>query len=122
VDERHAPKLEGRINQPIYLGLRPEEIIDRKVAAAAPPGQIFGATVDLVEAMGAETLLYLKTAAHGCIARFAGQIGEQPAAKIEIVAHMDRAHYFEAADPAAFRKDSGAPDLEKWQAACRRII
>ncbi|HEX4141803.1 MAG TPA: sn-glycerol-3-phosphate ABC transporter ATP-binding protein UgpC [Candidatus Methylacidiphilales bacterium] len=122
VDERHAPKLAPRLDQPVYLGLRPEDIVERQVAAAAPPGQIFRATIDLVEAMGAETLLYLKTAAHGCIARFAGQIGGQPAAKIELVAHMERAHYFEAADPAAHRKDTGAPDLEKWQAACRTIV
>ena len=122
VDARHAPKLEVRLNQPVYLGLRPEDIIDRKVASAAPPGHIFPATVDLVEAMGAETLLYLKTAAHSCIARFSGQTTEQPAAKVELVAHMDRAHYFEAADPATFRKDTGAPDVEKWQAACRCIV
>ena len=121
VDGRHAAKLEGRLNQPVYLGLRPEDILDRKDAAA--PGQIFRATVDLVEAMGAETLLYLKTAAHSCIARLGGQSAEQPAAKVELVAHMNRAHYFDAADPAnAFRKDTGAPDVEKWQAACRRIV
>jgi multiple sugar transport system ATP-binding protein len=122
VDDRHASKLADRLNQPLYLGLRPEDILDRKVAAAAPPGHVFRATVDLVEAMGAETLLYLKTAAHGCIARFAGQIHEQPSAKIELVAHLDRAHYFAAADQAAFRKDSGALDLEKWQAACPCIV
>jgi multiple sugar transport system ATP-binding protein len=122
VDARHAPKLEGRLNQPVYLGLRPEDILDRKTAPDAPQGKIFRATVDLVEAMGAETLLYLKTTAHSCISRLAGQSTEQPGAKIELVAHMDRAHYFEAADPAAFRKDTGAPDVEKWQTACRTIL
>ena len=120
VDARHAPKLAARLDKPVYLGLRPEDILDRKDSAA--PGQIFRATVDLVEAMGAETLLYLKTAAHSCIARLSGQSLEQPAAKVELVAHMNRAHYFAAADPAAFRKDTGAPDVEKWQAACTCII
>jgi multiple sugar transport system ATP-binding protein len=122
VDERHMGKLADRLNQPLYLGLRPEDILDRKLAPDAPQGKIFRATVDLVEAMGAETLLYLKTAAHACIARFAGQTHEQPSAKIDLVAYLDRAHYFEAADQAAFRKENGAPDLEKWQAACRTII
>ena len=120
VDARHAPKLAARLDQPVYLGLRPEDIVDRKTDAA--PGQIFRATVDLVEAMGAETLLYLKTAAHSCIARLAGQSTEQPAAKVELVAHMDRAHYFDAADPAKYLKDTGAPDVEKWQAACACIV
>jgi len=122
VDERHMGKLEARLNQPLYLGLRPEDILDRKLAADAPPGQTFRATVDLVEAMGAETLLYLKTAAHSCIARFAGQTHEQPSAQIDLLAHMDRAHYFDAADQSAFRKDNGTLDLEKWQSACRCII
>jgi multiple sugar transport system ATP-binding protein len=123
VDDRQAPKLQDRLGQIIYLGLRPEDIIDRKVApAAAPPGHIFNATVDLVEAMGAETMMYLKTSAHACIARFAGQILEKPGTKIELVAAMDRARYFAAADQSAFRKESGALDLEKWQAACPCIV
>ena len=121
VDARHAAKLESRINQTVYLGLRPEDVVDRKVAAASTPGQIFRATVELVEAMGAETLLYLKTAANACTARFAGQILEKSGTKIELVAQMDRAHFFEGADQTAFRKETGAVDLEKWQAACPRI-
>ncbi len=122
VDERHAGKLADRLNQTLYLGLRPEDILDRKLAASAPPGKVFRATVDLVEAMGAETLLYLKTAAHSCIARFAGQTDEKPGTKVELIAHLDRAHYFEAADQKPFRKENGAVDVEKWQAACRCIV
>jgi multiple sugar transport system ATP-binding protein len=122
VDERHAPKVEGLVGQPLYLGIRPEDIEDRSVAGAAPPGRIFRAAVDLVEAMGPETLLYLKTAGHGCIARSGGQVREQTATTIDLVAHMDRAHYFAAASQEAFKKETGSLDIEKWQAACRRII
>ena len=121
-DPRHAPKLEAWRDQSIYLGLRPEDIEERKVAVAAAPGSQFRAAVDLVEAMGAETLLYLKTAAHNCIARSTGQIREPASAQLDLVAHMGRAHFFEAADQASFRKESGALDTEKWQTACRRII
>jgi multiple sugar transport system ATP-binding protein len=123
VDERHAPKLEGSLDRPIYLGIRPEDLEDRAmVKIAPPPGRIFHATVDLVEAMGAETLLYLKTGGHSCIAREAGQLRDHAATRVELVAHMDRAHYFEAVGQDAFKKDTGAVDIEKWQAACRRII
>jgi multiple sugar transport system ATP-binding protein len=122
VEDGHASKLEGWLNQPIYLGLRPEDIVERKVAGDAPAGRIFRAAVDLVEAMGAETLLYLKTAAHGCIARSSGQVREPAPAKIDLVAHMDRAHFFEAVDQGPFKKESGSVDIERWQAACRRIV
>jgi multiple sugar transport system ATP-binding protein len=122
VDERHVPKVEGLLHQPIYLGIRPEDIEDRSVVNDAPPGRIFRASVDLVEAMGPETLLYLKTAAHGCIARSRDQIREKTSATIDLVAHMDRAHYFAAASRDLFKKDTGSVDIEKWQAACPRIV
>ena len=122
VDDRHAPKVESYLNQPIYLGIRPEDIEDRSLASAPPPGRIFRATVDLVEAMGAETLLYLKTAGHNCIARSSGQLPARTSPAIDLVAHMDRAHYFEAVPQDPFKKNTGSIDIEKWQAACRRII
>jgi multiple sugar transport system ATP-binding protein len=122
VDERHASKLEGRLNQPIYLGIRPEDIESRRRVIDAPAGQVFRANVDLVEAMGAESLLYLKTSAHGCIARSNGQLGEEVATTLELVAHMERAHYFEAVEQEAFKRDTGSVDVEKWQAACRLIV
>jgi len=78
--------------------------------------------VDLVEPMGPETLFYLKTGAHSFIVRSQGQAFEAPVDKIELVAHMEKAHFFEAIDPNRFRKDSGSIDVEKWQAACQRIV
>ncbi len=122
VDDRHAPKLEAWLNQPIYLGLRPEDIVERARLDDAAPGRCFSAIVDLVEAMGAETLLYLKTAAHSCIARANGQIREHPASSITSLPTWTAPTFSKAADPSPYRKDTGAIDTEKWQAACRRII
>jgi multiple sugar transport system ATP-binding protein len=122
VDECHAPKLKAWLNRPIYLGIRPEDINGRNGMGSAPPGHRVCATVDLVESMGPETLLYLKTGTHGFIVRSGGQVSEKAGEKIELVAHMERAHFFEAADPDPYKKDSGQVDLEKWQAACRRIV
>jgi multiple sugar transport system ATP-binding protein len=122
VADSHAPKLEAWLNRPLYLGLRPEDIDDRKAIRDADPGQIFRATVDLVEPMGPETLYHLKTAVHSFISRSSGQAREQTSDKIDLVARMQRAHFFEAMDPAPYKKESGTVDLEKWQAACRRII
>jgi multiple sugar transport system ATP-binding protein len=122
VDERHAPKLEGWLNRPIYFGIRPEDVEERNGATSTFVDRVFRATVDLVEAMGPETLLYLKTAAHSFILRSNGQLRDQTVSKVDLVANMQRAHYFEAVDAESYRQDSGAIDVERWQAACRRIV
>jgi len=132
VDDAHAAKLADRLDQTLHLGLRPEDILDHAPGAEAPPGQLLRATVELIEEMGAETMFHLKTAAHGFIARlaatpFGGAVPVHPhggfsATPMEFLARMDRAHFFENADTAAFLRDNGSLDHEKWQAACRKII
>jgi multiple sugar transport system ATP-binding protein len=122
VDDGHAPTLHAWLNKPIVLGIRPEDIDARDAVRDAPPGRFFSAAVDLVESMGPETLLYLKTGTHSFIARSHHQVHEQTTGKIDLVARMQRAHFFETVDQGPYKKDSGAVDLEKWQTACRRIV
>jgi multiple sugar transport system ATP-binding protein len=122
VDERQASRLAGWINKPIYLGLRPEDIDDRNSVGEAPAGRVFRAAVDLVESMGPETLFHLKTETHRFTVRSQGQVREQATRTIDLVAHMEKAHFFEAIDPGPYKKESGSVDLEAWQAACRCIV
>ncbi len=123
VDERHAPKLEGWLNKPIYLGLRPEDIVDRKAAGDAPPGRIFRAAVDLVEAMGAETLLYLKTSVSCPLSRArAARFASRPRRRSTWSRIWSALIILRAVDQTPFKKESGSVDVEKWQAACRRIV
>jgi len=122
VEEDPSAKLKPWLNQPIHLGIRPEDIDVRTTVSDSHPGRIFRATVDLVEPMGPETLFYLKTGAHSIIVRSQGQAPEKATKKIELIARMEKAHFFEAVDPSGYKKDSGSIDLEKWQTACRRIV
>jgi multiple sugar transport system ATP-binding protein len=122
VDKSHAPRLEGWVDKPIFLGIRPEDLELRHGAGDAPDGRNLHATVDWVEAMGQETLFYLKTGAHNLMARFAGQLREEMPPRIDLIAHMERGRFFEAADTSPYKKDTGPVDMEKWQAACRRIV
>jgi multiple sugar transport system ATP-binding protein len=121
VDEGSAGKLHAWINRPIHLGLRPEDIESRALAADNDPSHAFQANIDLVEVMGAETLLHLKTAAHNFVVRAQGQTATHTSGPIGLVARMEKAHFFEAADSSPHRKDDGGVDIEKWQATCRRI-
>jgi multiple sugar transport system ATP-binding protein len=85
--ERAARHGEGEV----VLGIRPENIL------AAPSGRSvpFSAHVELVEPMGAETHLHLRTAAHALIARLPP--GISPETGGEMVLHLDlaKAHLFD---------------------------
>ena len=122
VDETHGPKLKSSIGKMLFLGLRPEDLQDRAAATNSDAAQIFSAQVDVIEPMGAETYLYLSNGTHHFIGRSPGQVIEEPGRRIELVADMKKAHFFESVDSSPYRKESGEIDVEKWQAACRLIV
>jgi multiple sugar transport system ATP-binding protein len=120
----HEPKLAAWIDKKVALGIRPEDLEDR-AAASKPhpdPTQTFSATLEVAESLGAETYFYLTTGTHNFIARSQGQIRERIGQKIELVANMKKAHFFEVADRSPYKKESGETDIEKWQTACRLIV
>ena len=122
VPDEQAVKLQSWVGKKLFLGLRPENLEDRTVASNPNPGHIFSALLEVTEPMGAETFFYLNTGTHPFIARSASQILEKVDRKIEFVADMKKAHFFESVDPAPFQKEKGETDIEKWQAACRLIV
>ncbi|WP_419846350.1 ABC transporter ATP-binding protein [Candidatus Poriferisocius sp.] len=52
------PALHGYLGQPIVLGIRPEDLEDAAVQPDHPADQRISATVDVREALGAETLMH----------------------------------------------------------------
>ena len=64
-----ARLLEKRIGHSIILGLRPEHLSDTRDLTDADPDATFEAQVDVVEPVGAETWVYLRSNAHQLIAR-----------------------------------------------------
>ncbi len=72
--------------------------------------------------MGAETFFYLTTGSHTFIARSQGQIREEVDHKIQLVANMKKAHFFEAIDQEPYKKETGEIDIEKWQTNCKLIV
>jgi multiple sugar transport system ATP-binding protein len=122
VDPIHAKHLTGWVDKPVVLGLRPEDIEDRAVASQADPGLVFKAIVEVIEPMGAETYLYLRSGAHPFIVRSRSQIRLTPKESVEIVANMGEAHFFASVDQGPFKKSSGELDVDKWHAACKVIV
>jgi len=64
-----ARVLEKRMDQDVILGLRPEHLADARDLADPDPGATFEARVDVVEPVGAETWVYLRSSAQQLIAR-----------------------------------------------------
>ena len=122
VTDEQAAKLASWKQKKVFFGIRPEDLQDRVVATNPHPGHILRAQLEVTEPMGAETYFYLTTGTHSFIARSPGQIHEEVGKKIELVADMAKAHFFEAVDAAPYRKPNGDTDQEKWQAASRLIV
>jgi len=122
VPDEQAAKLGAWKEKTLFLGIRPEDLQDRVLAANPNPGHVFRAQLEVTEPMGAETYFYLTTGTHNFVARSPGQVREEVGRKIELVADMAKAHFFEAVDSTPYRKANGDLDHEKWQAACRLIV
>jgi multiple sugar transport system ATP-binding protein len=70
VDERAARNRSGLkdyVGKKIMLGIRPEDFEDASIDSAAPEDRRLAVTVDLMEPLGAEVLLYFGTAATGVV-------------------------------------------------------
>jgi multiple sugar transport system ATP-binding protein len=76
--------------------VRPED-----VHTAAPAEHGATATVEVVEPMGAETLLYLTTGATHFIARTPPTDRSEPGQRVAVTFNPDRLHLFDPASEAA---------------------
>ncbi len=62
-------KLAGHENKKVVCGIRPEDIEEASHASDHDPAHQFEATLEVIEPMGAESYLYVRTDAHSLIIR-----------------------------------------------------
>jgi multiple sugar transport system ATP-binding protein len=91
------------VGQPILLGIRPEDI---QVAQSPKPAEkysgAFPAIINLVEATGAEALIYLQTGAHTLVCRSRGGADDYESGhRFQFQMALEKAHLF---DPASTRR------------------
>jgi multiple sugar transport system ATP-binding protein len=79
------------VGKKVFLGIRPEDIEE----SDAGTGVRFKAKVDVSEPMGAETLIYLRSASHTLVARAKGHRVHVPDEEIQLVIDMKSAHIFD---------------------------
>ena len=89
------PDLGKYLDQPVYFGIRPEDIHDAKYV---PPGvetdTCVETTVTVTEPMGSEVYAYLQTGGKEFIGRFDPRTSAQPNQPIDVIMDMQRMHIF----------------------------
>jgi len=87
--------LEPWVGKQVVFGVRPEDIYDRLYAKGATTDNTFRATVDVVEPLGSEIYLHLKTAKNDMIVRVSADNKAQPHQDIDFVIDMSKIHIFD---------------------------
>jgi multiple sugar transport system ATP-binding protein len=88
--------LEPWVGKQVIFGVRPEDIYDRLYAKGASADNTFRATVDVVEPLGSEIYLHLKTAKNEMIVRVSADNKAQLHQDIDFVIDMSKIHIFDA--------------------------
>lgn len=95
VDDGKLKALTSYLGKPVVFGLRPENINDKRLAVNPNPDETIVSIVDVMEPMGAETFLYLRSARHNFIARVDSHENVKVNEKLEAVFDVKKSHFFD---------------------------
>ncbi len=83
------------LNREVVFGIRPEDIYDARFDSMADQPQQFEVICDLVEPLGNEYHVFLKTNQHDILARFDAKELPQAESKMLVTLDMKKAHFFD---------------------------
>jgi len=92
-----SKKIAARLDQPVFFGIRPENIHDVPATTDGNPVSTTEVRVEVSEPMGAETLLYLTTGATSFIARVRPTDRFEANQRINVTFDLAHAHFFDVA-------------------------
>lgn len=97
VPDGKAKKIEesGYVGKEVKFGIRPENVHDEEVYMSTLTESIVDAHVEVTEAMGAETYLYLKIDGIDFVARVNPRTTAQAHQDIKVTLDMDKMHLFD---------------------------
>ena len=95
VSDSSREKIARYENQEIIFGIRSEDIYDKLFATEASLDNTVRAICEVVEPMGAEAYLYLRTGPSTFIARVSGHIHPKVNQDLDLVFDMNKAHFFD---------------------------
>ena len=89
------PEVLAYAGREVILGIRPENIHDEEVFLTQFPDSLVNMTVDVVEAMGNETYLYMNADGRGFTARVSNRSTARPRDNIRVAFDAKRIHLFD---------------------------
>lgn len=101
IPHRDDQQLDSYIGKPVIMGFRPEDIVDKRRATFPGVNHDMTATIDVIEPIGSEDLLYVSTEHHDFVAEVPElkedalekrELVKQP---IELVFNMEKLHLFD---------------------------
>ncbi|MDD5449103.1 MAG: sn-glycerol-3-phosphate ABC transporter ATP-binding protein UgpC [Candidatus Omnitrophica bacterium] len=95
VSEASRQALVDYVNKKLTLGIRPEDIYDRLFVSDVPPENSLKAFLEVVESVGVESYLYLKTKRSSFIAKIPSSQKPGSNQDMELVFDMSKAHFFD---------------------------
>jgi multiple sugar transport system ATP-binding protein len=108
------PALESYVDREVIVGIRPQDFEDESLTGDGT-GAPFRTTVDLVEALGTQTLLHFQVDAPVVMTddmkELAADVGAEQVAKLEEVAKGGRAEFVAEVDPKSAAKAGERVDL-----------
>ncbi len=95
ISDAAVTKISAYENKEIVFGIRCEDIYDKLFASEASPDNTVRATCEVIEPMGAEAFLYLRTGPNQFVARVSGHIRPEVNQDLDLVFDMSKAHFFD---------------------------
>ncbi len=95
IHKKMEESLKPYVGKEIVFGIRPEDIYDQYFAKEAMPENTVRVNVDVVELMGSEVYIYLKTDSHSFVARVNTYSNPETGGAMGVVFDMQKAHFFD---------------------------
>ena len=95
VPDSMTEKLKDKVDQELIMGIRPEDIYDKVYAPNASADNTVVATVEVVEMMGSENIIYLTTGKTPFIAKTDAETEIEINQEVELVFDMNKSHFFD---------------------------
>ncbi|MFW6437733.1 MAG: ABC transporter ATP-binding protein [Armatimonadota bacterium] len=95
---REIKGVRAHANGPVVFGIRPTDVHDSSLPGPveSKPGNTVTARVEVVEPMGAESMVYLRVGEHSLVAALDSDTCAEEGARLEVTLNLDRAHLFDA--------------------------
>jgi len=97
VPSERAVAYETHAGKPVLMGIRPSDIYDSALSPVVEPtpGNTVQVDVDVIEPMGAESVLYLSAATDTLVASVDSATDAKEREKLDVVMDMNKAHIFD---------------------------